>query len=342
MVGWFKKRSKKNIVDEYISSFPKYCNQDHPILIANRSPNSRVPCIDITPFIVDRLLEGDQDSVFDLMRRVISAGPGLGLSPEWINEPIKQILGAPFERHVELEDSQRAFANLRAVLIVHSKEGHSNRGFAACTLTGEFSQQLAETMAGFGVRPKRSLPELSLIGNALIDQMVEDLGPWPTMPYIPNEFLLPEHTDTETARKFRQLRPMTRLHLLQIGRTGAKPLYEDAHYHIRSYGFDTLNAANELKAFDLVSPATGPNVISLLLDRGDLLNLGKIQGIKGRSKMNKQDLSEAIHAGAPEVAREMGRKANMVEIAPAHRQELEELQARADASVGVFRALMFA
>lgn len=341
-MGWLKKRSKKNIVDEYISSFPNYCNPDYPILIANRSPNSRVPCIDITPFVVDRLLTGDQDSVFDLMRRVISAGPGLGLSAEWINEPIKQILGAPFERYVEFEDSQRAFANLRAVLILHSKEGHSKRGFAALTLTGEFPQQLAETMVGFGVRPKRSLPELSLVGNALIDQMVEDLGPWAAKPAIPDEFLLPEHMDTETARKFRELRPMTRLHLLHIARIGAKPLYEDAHYQIRSYGFDTLNAANELQAFDLVSPATGPNVISLLLDKGDLLNLGKNHGIKGRSKMNKQALSEAIHARVPEVAREMGRKANMVEIAPAHRQTLDELQARADASVGVFRALVFA
>ena len=150
MVGWLKKRSKKNIVDEYISSFPNYCNPDHPILIANRSPNSRVPCIDITPFVVDRLLEKDQDSVFDLMRRVISAGPGLGLSAEWIDEPIKQILSAPFERYVELEDSQLAFANLRAVLIVHSKDGHSKHGFAACSLTGEFPQQLAEIMGSLG------------------------------------------------------------------------------------------------------------------------------------------------------------------------------------------------
>jgi hypothetical protein len=52
-------------------------NTEHRFLPPTYSPSSRVPCADLTPFIIDRLRSHDVASIRQLMRAVIAGNPGL-------------------------------------------------------------------------------------------------------------------------------------------------------------------------------------------------------------------------------------------------------------------------
>lgn len=100
----------------------QYGHSNYPFLSKDYSPNSRVPSIDLTPFIADRLNSNDIDSVIVLMREVLSANPGIGIGPEWIDKEIKEIINIDFANYLKFYKPEH-YNLLKAMWIIASKGG---------------------------------------------------------------------------------------------------------------------------------------------------------------------------------------------------------------------------
>src|SRR6476469_6132297 len=119
---------------------------DFPCLSRNHAPPSCAPCADFSPWLMERVRQGDEEAVGDYLWRLREANPGLGEPLEQLlthyNLLAGRILTVPFERHLVGGDTQ-AYLDLRvalALLAVHE-------GFSGFIMTGEAADFMAATMA---------------------------------------------------------------------------------------------------------------------------------------------------------------------------------------------------
>ncbi|MGF0118751.1 hypothetical protein ACQFYA_20860 [Promicromonospora sp. Marseille-Q5078] len=122
--------------------------EDYPLLSPRYAPSSRMPCVDFSPWIRDRLENDDPDAVIAYVLQIVAANPGIGIaiemspdlstvleaglipreSPDWATEwieRVRRLLRVQFDDLVGL--SREAALDLRTALIQQlPHESYSN------------------------------------------------------------------------------------------------------------------------------------------------------------------------------------------------------------------------
>src|SRR6476646_11232925 len=162
---------------------------DYPCLSRTHAPSSCVPCADVSPWLAERIRQGDAEAVGEYLWRLREANPGLGEPLDRLRQHYMalagRILAAPLERHLAGADSQ-AYLDLRVALVLLAV----HEGFSGFIMTGEAADFVAAVMAPHAL-------ELADAGglvdarNEFVREMGREMSYWAAWPILPPDGLPP-------------------------------------------------------------------------------------------------------------------------------------------------------
>jgi len=296
-----------NAVSLFLSSIKGVGHPEYPILDKNYSPSSRVPCVDLVPFISKCINDGDINSIKTVMRSVIEGNPGLGIGSSWIDESVDYILSIPFEKYVTFL-SPNALPELKALFIVAAKGG----GGREFLITDEIPRLILWACISYQPIWSDNLQTLAKKANSWIDKMAKDTPYWEGyekfgVEEIPNKII-----DTDLGEIISALTPAARLQLFYAMEKGGGALSELTNYQIRSFGIDVETTSLELIESGLVEFSFSNNVIEQAHSKKELIELCDEHAATYRKSWKKEKLVEALEKVNPDVLKEIGKSKNLV------------------------------
>ena len=265
-----------------------------PFLSPVYSPGSRVPCTDFTPWIVDALSGGDTDAVKELMANLVAGNPGVGDGRDWTTALVADVLRSPFERYVVFSEN-RAYTELRAMLILYGLDGGGEKGFSLATGRG---RELASLIACHCPDWRLELVELSERANSFIRAMRRDTPFWRDYPLFE---ALPsvERAETPIDLVLRRLSPAARLDLfLAIGERAVKTSRFGSG---GPFGHDTEFSREQLEREGLLNLVRDDDVVKNLWGKEELLDICRREGIAVKSSWKKETIARTLAEGRPEL-----------------------------------------
>jgi len=280
---------RSNAVDSFLSSIKGVGHPEYPILDKHYSPNSRVPCTDLVPFISERLIAGDTASVKTIMRLVIEGNPGLGIGPDWIDESIDDILSIPFKKYVSFK-SEKGIYELKALFIVASKGG-GDRKFL---ITEEIPRLISWACIAHQPWWSTHLHSLAKKANLWIDKMAKDILYWQeyerfSIKDVPNTSI-----DDNLRTVILRLTPAARLQLFYAIETDGGALDSLTNYQIRNLGINVERTSKELINTGLLSFSSSKEAIESAYSKKELLEFCETYGATYRKSWKKEKLIEAL------------------------------------------------
>ena len=262
---------------------------EYPILDSQYSPGSRVPCTDLVPFISERIIESDINSIKLVIRAVIEANPGLFVGPGWIDESIENILSIPFEDYVAFPATE-ALPELKALFIVAAKGG----GGREFLVTDGIPRLIS--WACIAHQPSWSTNLHSLVGkaNSWIAKMAKDAPYWKeydrfNVREVPNTSI-----ETELRASIIALTPAARLQLFYAVERGGGSLPRLTNYPIRSLGINVDKTSKELIDTAVVVRSFSPESIESACSKQELVELCESHGATYRKSWTNDKLVGAI------------------------------------------------
>src|SRR6476646_5847609 len=162
---------------------------DYPCLSRTHAPSSCVPCADFSPWLMERVRQGDDEAIGEYLWRLREANPGLGEPLEQLRTHYNLLAGrivtAPLERHLVGGNTQ-AYLDLRvalALLAVHE-------GFSGFIMTGEAADFMAATMAPHPLELVGAA-QLVCARNEFVREMGREMSYWAAWPVLPPDGLPP-------------------------------------------------------------------------------------------------------------------------------------------------------
>lgn len=289
---------------------------EYPFLHPTYSPSSRIPCVDFTPFIKDRLLANDIKSITALMQGVIGANPGLGIGAEligenmvssgfqnsqrlgtgaeWIEENIKNLLSLDFNRYINYENKE-ALTELKSIWILAEKSG----GGREFWITGQesFTKYFSVALACQPFKVSDNFSELVKNANSFIKTMRKDVPYWESFPLYqtnyPKENNIPSN---EFSLKYNSLTIGGRLHLFEALNHISQSLTDCSNYNLRSLGINSVDTIEEIILSQILLTEKSIVVISPFeyLTKNELLKLLDSKNIAYKKSWNKDKLLNAI------------------------------------------------
>jgi hypothetical protein len=324
-------------LDSFRDSASKSGNSDYPFLSKDYSPSSRVPSTDLTPFIVDRLRQRDERSVIRLMHEVLSANPGLGTGPEWIDVEIRQIMALRFEEYVTFAD-HHCYDDVRALWIVASKSGGGREFWITDETPQLFSWALCCHLPNF----TPSVVKLAEKANRFMSKMAKDTPYWKEYPSLPkNNILVPPLAESELLHRLGQLSISARLHFFHAASVDGGSLPRLTTYPIRSFGISVDDTSTQLEQTGLFLLSTEPESLSNSLTKQELLEVCAAAKVEVRKSWNKDKVAQVLRDNNPDYFRELTSDMHVVNINPVYDQEIKALTAYATSLVPAFKALCF-
>jgi len=324
-------------LDSFRQRTAKSGNPDYPFLSKDYSPSSRVPSTDLTPFIVDRLRQHDEQSIIHLMHEVLSANPGLGTGPEWIDAEIKQIMALHFEEYLTFAD-HCSYDDVRALWIVASKSG----GGREFWITDETPQLFSWALCCYLPDFTPSIVKLVEKANRFMSKMAKNTPYWKEYPRLrKNNILVPPLEESELLRRLGQLSISARLHFFQAASMGGGSLPRLTTYPIRSLGISTDDTSAQLEQLDLFLSSAEPESLSNSMTKQELLDICATAKVEVRKSWNKDKIAQALHNNNPDYFRQLAADMHVVKINPTYDPEIKALTAYATSIVPAFKALCF-
>jgi hypothetical protein len=312
---------------------PKY-----PFLHQEYSPNSRIPCADFTPFIIERLRVGDESSINALMKGIIEANPGLGTDAGWIVEEVKDVLRAPLEKYHTFADPA-AYLHLRAMWIIAGKGG-GGREFWLTTLAPQF---FAQALSPFEMELKPTSEELLKKANRFIREMRKDAPYWLDFPLFKvSELQVPPLPSGEGLKKVRHLTIGARLHLFSAVEAGGGILSRLTGYELRGFGLNIFDSCREIIKSGLLIPSQDPGLLKHSMSKTELLETCIKAGVTYRKSWNKEKLIQSLLGASPKYMEQIIDDSQVVALNPDDADCLRALLARAQQIKSVFQVLCFA
>ena len=282
--------SSSSAVDSFLYSIGNIGHPKYPVLDHRYSPSSRIPCTDLVPFISDRIIEGDEDSIKSLMRLVIEGNPGLGIGADWIDESIDDILSIPFENYLSFS-SGRAFSELKALFIVASKDGGDRRFL----ITSEIPRFMA--WACIAHQPSWTTDLSHLIGeaNSWISKMAKDTPYWKgyeefTLGKIPTRLI-----DPNIEKRIAVLTPAARLQLFYAIQQNGGSLPDLTNYQIRNLGINVQSTSKELIDSGLMLSSFSTDAIESVFSKRELMEICDHHEISYAKSWRKTKILETIN-----------------------------------------------
>lgn len=257
-----------NAVGLFLSSIKGVGHPEYPILDKNYSPSSRVPCVDLVPFISKCINDGDINSIKTVMRAVIEGNPGLGIGSSWIDESVDNILSIPFEKYVTFS-LPNALPELKALFIVAAKGG----GGREFLITDEIPRLILWACISHQPIWTDNLQTLAKKANSWIDKMAKDTPYWEGYEKFDVGEISNKIIDTDLSAIISALTPATRLQLFYTMEKGGGALSDLTNYQIRSFGINVETTFLELIESGLVEFSFSNNVIEKAHSKKELIEL---------------------------------------------------------------------
>ena len=328
---------KLSPLDLFRNSASKSGDPDCPFLSKDYSPSSRVPSTDLTPFIIERLRQGDERSVTCLMHEILSANPGLGTGPEWIDTEINQVMTLCFEEYVTFAD-RRYYDNIRALWIVVSKGG----GGREFWITDETPQLFSWALCCYLPDFTTLIVKLAEKANRFISKMAKDTPFWKEYPRLQkNNILVPPLAESELIRILQQLSISARLHFFRAASMGGGSLPRLTTYPIRSFGISVDDTSTQLEQAGLFLLSAEPESLNKSLTKQELLEACAAANVEVRKSWNKDKMAQVLYDNNPDYFRQLTSNMHIVKINPVYEHEIKALTIYATSLVPAFKALCF-
>ncbi len=298
---------------------------EFPCLSRTHAPASCVPCADFSPWLRERVLRRDVESVSEYLFRIREANPGLGESVERLREHYRRlaqrILGAPLERDLT-DGEEAAYIDLRVALILLAV----HEGFSGFIMTGEAADFVASVMAPHMLTVRRGA-ELVEERNRFIREMGKEMSYWAAWPLMAPDDLPPVAPPRPNALR-RLLAPLrslplgARAHAVDaIRHLSAHPhipktLASLSRYETRKRGLDVAVSSRLILESEIVVPATDLGGWLSTWTRRDLLGFLAQSGVGARNSWGKERLAEVAKTACAVLLRSRMNDAAVVELAP--------------------------
>ncbi|NMC45185.1 MAG: hypothetical protein GYA46_14790 [candidate division Zixibacteria bacterium] len=323
----------------FLAKIANLSNSEFPFLHTEYSPASRIPCADITPFIIDRLRKGDVASIRQMMRAIIADNPGLGLGQDWINEEVDEIVHFGFERYCKSSDPEFQF-ELKALFIVCSKNGGGREFWLADNTP--FILSLA--LCCHRIEWQDAMEKLREKANRFIERMRTEAPFWKKYPLFADlRDENPNVGDIEiVARTLKALPLMSRVHLISLAKEGGGSLMRSPSYVMRSMGLNPIETASILKESNLLDSAAETEMIASAFSKDELMAILDEKSIQYRKSWKKIQMVEALGSGAPSFIRDAVDREAIVRIKPEIMAPIQSLYSSAIVLQEYIKLLCFA
>ena len=282
--------SSSSAMDSFLYSIKNIGHPKYPVLDRQYSPGSRIPCTDLVPFISERIMEDDEDSIKLLMRSVIEGNPGVGIGADWIDENIDDILSISFENYLSFA-SRRAFSELKALFIVASKGGGDRRFL----ITSEIPRLMAWSCIVY--RPSWTVDIFHLVreANSWISKMAEEISYWREYEEFTLEKIPVRQIDPNLEKCIADLTPAARLQLFYAIQRNGGSLPNLTNYQIRSLGINIEITSKELIDSGLVLPSFSTDAIESAFSKKELMGICDHYEINYAKSWRKEKIVEIIN-----------------------------------------------
>jgi hypothetical protein len=313
-------------------------NPDFPCLSRAHAPSSCVPCVDFSPWLRNRIQEGDANAVGEYLWRVRQANPGVGESAEQFRDRFREqagaILATPLTRYLE-GGTEEAYLDLRVTLVLLAV----HESFSGFIMTGEAPDFVAAVMAPHALSICGA-EELIEQRNGFVLQMGQEMSywaNWPTFSPALRRLAPPEHGSLRVVLDLLRERPLgTRAHAVDALRhLSADPqlprtLPSLSRYETRKRGLDVNESSRQIVESGLVVPASDLAAWLSGWTRRDLLGFLAQSGVSARNSWNKERLAEVAKEECADLLRERMDASGAVELAPAHVEAARHLRTYVD------------
>ncbi len=355
---------KSAALQEFKNTVQEISHPEYPFLHKTYSPNSRVPCTDLIPFISEQLIKEDITSIISLMHEILQANPGLVFSIDWSTEPsddektksrtatwidqlVKTIARMDFKPYVVFADTD-AYLQLKASFMVAEKSGGDRKFW----ITSEHPQLFAWCFCAYQPSWQEKLDELVDRGNFFIDTMAKELDFWKDYPrFEKSDFSCPENISANTLDVIKGLSPAARMHLLyavlrlrpgEIWRKrGGRQLSELTNYAIRSFGICLSQTTQEIIKSGLLTKSKESRAYVHLKTKEQLMQACEKTNTSYKKPWRKAEVFEALEKNAPEYIAEEMDQLDLVLINPIYEEDLLALVDYAEKLVAPFKLLCF-
>ncbi len=285
---------------------------DYPFNDAVYSPGSRVPCTDFTRFIIERLRNGDTDSVSQLMQEIIRANPGLGVTNSWMENKVSEILHFHFDQYLAFAD-ETARLEMLATWIVLSKEGGGTEFWAGPDILA--TRILSWATCVNDLKPRGKIVELIETGNGWLRKMRRELEYWRSIDYFKEEDvnqLVPPARGIH-AERFRKLSIGARLllfysmerqheHSKTLNLGSHQPISLSTEYRLRSFGLNQPEVETELINSTLISRATDVSKTVSVLTKDEMMSIAANAGVPVKKSWKREKLAATLVENAQAIS----------------------------------------
>ena len=300
---------------------------DYPCMSRAHNPSSCVPCVDFSPWLRERVRQGDVEGVGEYLWRIREANPGAGSPEEDFRRRYQSLaaslLEAPLERHL-LDGTEQGYLDLRVALVLLAP----HEGFSGFIMTGEAADFLAAAVSphGFTLAGADRLVEQR---NEFVSRMASEMSYWSTWPPLVADALHPlvPPTDAPLHDVLRLLLPLplgVRAHAADVLRhlvadpSVPRTLASLSRYETRKRGLDVAESTRFIMDTGLVVPATELKGWLSGWTRRDLLGFLSHCGVRPRNSWSKERLAEVAEAQCAELLRQRMSESGVVELSPRH------------------------
>jgi len=356
--------NKSTPLQEFKNKIQGISHPEYPFLHKTYSPNSRVPCTDLIPFISERLKERDISSITGVMHEVLRANPGLSFSIEWsaepsddektksraamwIDQPVKTIAQMDFKPYVVFADTD-AYYQLQASFIVAEKSGGDRKFW----IKDEYPRLFAWCLCVYQPVWQEKLAKLVDQGNSFIDTMAKEHEFWKDFPRLDKPGISDSvKVSANTLDIIKGLSPAARMHLLyavsrlrpgEIWRKrGGHQLSELTNYAIRSFGINLTQTTQEIINTGLLTKSKESRAYVHRKTKEQLMQACEKTNTSYKKSWKKAEVFEALEKNAPEYIAEEMDQLDLVVINPKHEEDLLALVDYAEKLVAPFKLLCF-
>jgi hypothetical protein len=319
---------------------------DFPCLSRTHAPSSCVPCADFSPWLMERVRQGDDEAIGEYLWRLREANPGLGEPREQLrthyNLLARRILTTPLEDHLVGGDTQ-AYLDLRVALALFAV----HEGFSGFIMTGEAADFMAAIMAPHPLELDGAA-ELLRSRNEFVREMGREMSYWAAWPMLAPDGLPPLSAPEDPALR----RLLDALLTLPLGARAhavdsirhlsahphvPKTLASLSRYETRKRGLDVAESSHLILETGIAAASTDVSAWLGTWTRRDLLGFLAQFGVGARNSWGKERLAEVAKTECAEQLRQRMADAGVIELANEHLDAARLLRLHVEAARETWR-----
>ncbi|MBA3445414.1 MAG: hypothetical protein H0T58_11270 [Gemmatimonadales bacterium] len=296
-------------------------------LSPTQNPSACVPCMDFSPWLMERVRRQEVDGLGEYLWRVRRANPGVGGTGEQIqrqyNELARSVMATALEEHLQ-DASAEAYLDLRVALIVLA----AHETFSGFIMAGEAADFAAAVMSPHAFRIAHA-PALVQQRNEFVVEMGQGMDYWACWAPLSVEAIQspmpPPDPEFHAMLGALSTLPLgSRAHAVDALRhLSADPgvprsLASLSRQETRRRGLDVVESSRLILQAGLVAPASDAEGWLAGWTRRDLLAFLSQCEVKAPKSWSKERLGELALKECPSAVGERMEESGVVELATAH------------------------